>query len=57
MDAEQTAHFWASLTERERIIALALLDGRQAREVARQVGVSSPRLSQIRQQLRDRWNG
>lgn len=57
IDAERSARFWDSLTPRERTIARALLNGDKARDVARRVGISAGRLTQIRQQLRRRWLG
>jgi len=47
--------FLDELTERERGIVELLAVGEQARDVARRFGVSPGRITQIRQELRDRY--
>ena len=46
----------ATLTERDREAALQLVDGERTRDVAREIGVSKGRVSQIRRELQEGWH-
>ena len=47
--------FLAGLSPRDKRLALLLATGEQARIVARELGLSCGRVTQIRQQLMHRW--
>ena len=52
---ERLGRFWAALTARERRIALALMNGSAARDVACEEGLSPGRITQMRQRMLERW--
>ena len=55
--AEEYLRLWADMAETDAIMALHLLNGEPAKDVAARLGITPGRLTQRRQELRDRWNG